>query len=87
MAFALGLIEIIKAIPAIKSLFEQLVGLYVASELVSMKKENRDAIKKAIHEFDQREIEKALGNPNAGDPSNLPGSELRSSLPGVPNKG
>ena len=78
-----GLVAFFKAIPILNSWLEQFESWYFRTQVASMKKENRDAIKKAIDEQDQRDLEKVLGNPNAGEPSNLPGVEQRNSIPGV----
>lgn len=77
-----SLLAIIKAIPALKSIFEGLFSLYVQKEIENMKKENRDAIKKAINEHDQRLIERALGNPRAGEASGDAGAVIIDHAPG-----
>jgi hypothetical protein len=74
---------IIKAIPAVKSWWDQLVTFYVNKELENFKEADRAALRKAIHEQDQRDLEKQLGNPNAGEPSNAPGSVIVGELPNV----
>ena len=70
------ILAIIKAITAIKSMFEQLMALYVQSEIASMKKENVVALRKALNEHDQRDLEKALGNPNPGTSSGDSGAVI-----------
>ncbi|NJO18770.1 MAG: hypothetical protein HC838_00090 [Spirulinaceae cyanobacterium RM2_2_10] len=82
-AFFSALIAIFEAIPAIKSLFEQFVIFYLNSKIASMASENRDALKKAIEGKDQRDLEKVLANPNAGEPSRIDGVRIRDSIPGV----
>ena len=77
------IIAVIKAIPIIKEWFDQLAAYYVEREIANMKTANRESIAKAIKEHDQRDLEKAIGNPNAGEKSNLGGTEIRDSLPGV----
>lgn len=78
MSSVIGLLlAIFKAVPALKALWEQLLVLWLHSQIEGMKKENRNAIKKAIHDYDQRELEGLLGNPRAGEHSGLPGTELR----------
>ena len=77
------LLAIFKAIPALEKWFQDLSALYIASRIESMKQENREAIKKAIEAQDQRDLERAIGSPKAGEHSGLPGTEIRDSLPGV----
>ena len=79
-----SVIAVIKAIPVVKEWFDSLLAMYVRSEIASMKKENREALRKAIDEQDQRDLEKAIGNPNPGEHSGIPGTEIRDKLPGVP---
>lgn len=69
------------AIPILKDFVERFITFYVAQQIAHMKQENRDGIRKAVFNHDQRDLEKAVGNPNAGEPTNLPGIELRDSLP------
>ena len=77
-----GVVAFIKAIPIIDSWFQKLAAAYVAAQIASMKDADRAAIRKAISEFDQREIEKQLGSSTAGKPTGL--GEIRDKLPGVP---
>jgi hypothetical protein len=79
MSFS-SIIAIIKIIPAIKSAFDDLVAFYVRQEIAEMKAGNRAAIKKALEHHDQRDIEKQMGNPNAGGPSGVPGTVIRDDL-------
>lgn len=79
------LLAIFKAIPVLKKSWDQLMDLYIASELTRMKKENQDAINKAFDKQDQRPIEEALGSGSKGLRSGVSGSELFDSLPGVQN--
>jgi hypothetical protein len=79
------LLALLTAIPVLKSWFDQLVADYISFKIESMKQENRDAIRKALDAFDQRDLEKAIGNPNPGAPSNLDGVEYVTDLPGVHN--
>lgn len=52
-----------------KAWFDDLVAFYVKLKIASMKRENREAIRKALHEQDQRDLEGAVGNPYPGEPS------------------
>lgn len=79
------LLAAFKVIPVLKNIWDELVAEYVAKKIEEMKRENREAIKKAINDYDQRELEKALGNPNPGEHSGLPGTVIVDELPGVPN--
>lgn len=76
-------VAIVKAIPALKDLFDQIVAAYVSSQIQGMKQAHRDGIRKAVQEQDQRDLERAIGNPQAGEHSGLPSTEIRDSLPGV----
>lgn len=60
------IIAIIKAIPILQKWFEELFVLYFNMQVDSMRAENVKAIRKAIDEKDQREIEKALQSTLAG---------------------
>jgi hypothetical protein len=82
MTFA-TIVNFINMFSTIKSAFEGLMVVYVQAKVASMKKENRDAIIEAFIKHDQRAIEKALGNTNAGGASNAPGSQIVDDLPGV----
>lgn len=77
------LLAFFKALPILKTFWDGLVAAYIAREVSKMKKENVEAIRKAVDEHDQREIEKLLGSPKAGLPSGIPGTEQRDSLPNV----
>ena len=72
-----------KTFPIVDRWVQMLVAAYIASRIGSMSKDQRDGIRKAIDEQDQRDLEKAIGNPQAGEPSGLPGVEHRPTLPGV----
>ncbi len=79
---------IIKAWPTLKSWVESFMKFYVEREIANMKKEDREAIKKAINEQDQRDLEKQIGYSKAGEASGLPGAVIVDSLPnvGMPKK-
>ncbi len=70
------LIAIFKAIPALQKLFESLMALYVQRQIDQMDKELLNAIARALKEKDQRDIEKAIGSPRAGEPSGTPGTVI-----------
>lgn len=80
-----AIVGLIKAIPIFDQWFQQLAALYVSERIHSMKQENVDALRKAVAEKDQRDLEKAIGNPNPGAPSGF--GDIRDSLPGVPKQG
>ena len=74
----------IKVIPGIVRLVESFVEWYVQTQIDSMKAEHREGIKKAIQDHDQRELEKAIGSPIAGEHSGIPGTVIVDGpLPGV----
>jgi hypothetical protein len=68
------ILAIAKAIPVVDSWIQALVVAYTALEISNMEKENREAVRKALYEHDQRELEKAVGNPNPGEISGDPGA-------------
>ena len=78
-----AILAIIKAIPIIDSWVQKFVGFYVERQIAALKVEIRNAIKKAVEVQDQRDLEKAVGNANAGEPSGLDGVVTRDDLPGV----
>ncbi len=83
--FAL-ILGIVKAVPIFNSWVEKFVAFYIEKQISDMVRQNREAIRKAIDGHDQREAERALGNPNPGGPSNVPGVVIVDSLPGVKNE-
>lgn len=76
-------LTILKLVPSLKGWWDELVSAYVYSEIATINKENLASVRKAILEQDQRDLERAIGNPYAGERSNIPGSEIVNSLPGV----
>lgn len=74
---------ILKAIPALKSLVDTFISWYVQTEIKGFKEDVRAGIRAAVHDHDQRDIEKAIGSTGAGEPSGIAGTEIRDSLPGV----
>lgn len=70
------LVAIFQAIPVLKSAWEQLITLWINTQIDKMAEENRNAIKKAITEHDQREIERIIST-KPGEPSGLPGTSER----------
>lgn len=60
------IIAIIKAIPILQKWFEQLFALYINAQIDFMKADNVKAIRKAIDDKDQRDIERALQSTIAG---------------------
>ena len=81
------LLGILDAIPTVRMFYEAFAAYYIRTKITAMQKENRDAIRKAVLEQDQIDLEKALGNPNAGEPSGIDGVIVRPDAPwGVHNK-
>ena len=80
LSFILGMI---KALPIVDKWAERFVTLYINARIDSMRAENFEAIKNAIEKQDQRNIEKAMGNPNAGKASGDAGTSIVDSIPGV----
>ena len=85
MAIIPMLTAIFKAIPALKDLFDQFVVAYTKSQIENIKKDYLNAIKTAINDRDQRDIEKALGSPRAGLPSGNTGAQIVDHVIGVPD--
>jgi hypothetical protein len=83
LGFFAGLTAFIKAVPVIKELVDRFITFYIEREIASMKKENAEAVTIAVLKHDQRPIEHALGSPNAGKPSGIPGVQIRDRIPGV----
>lgn len=80
-----GIIGLIKAIPIVDRWFQQLLVAYTNARIDSMSKENREALRKAFKEHDQRELEKAMGSVQAGQPSGNAGAVIVDQPP--PNVG
>jgi len=80
-----GLLALIQAIPVVDKWVQQFIVYYVSKRKNEMKAENTAALRKALDEKDQRDLEKAVGNPHPGEPTSFPGTELRDTLPGVPD--
>jgi hypothetical protein len=77
------LLALFRAIPILDKWFQTLMVEWFNRSVDKMQTENLAAIKKALSDYDQRELEKAIGNPNAGEPSGNPGSTIVDELPGV----
>jgi hypothetical protein len=80
------LLAVFKAVPILKQWWDQLLVMYIERQKAKLREEIRKAIIYALVEQDQRDIEKAVGNPNAGEPVRVPDSEIVDSLPGVKSK-
>lgn len=82
LAVVVGLLTaIFKAVPKLKEWFDQLLVMYTESQIDSMRRENYEALRKAIRAKDQRDLEKAIGHPEPGRPSNDAGTIIQ---PGPP---
>ena len=79
-----AILAILNLVPQLAKWFEGFVSWYVDRQINSMDQENRDAIRKAVFEHDQRDLESATGSQHPGEPSGIPGTVLRDTLPGVP---
>ncbi len=77
------ILALLQAVPSLKSVWDELVAAYIERQIATMKQQNRDAIRKAINEQDQRPIERAIGSPHAGEPSRIPGVVIVDDLPNV----
>lgn len=74
MSVFLSILKVLAAIPALIGTFDEFASWYVTLRISIMKKENADAIRKAVQAHDQRSIEKAYGDPQAGEPSGINGT-------------
>lgn len=77
------IISISKAVPIVNNWIQELIVAFTNQRIDSMSKENRESIKKAIEQKDQRDLEKAMGSINAGELSGIPGTVVVDKLPGV----
>lgn len=76
-------LAIAKAVPVVDKWLSVLVAAYTTARIEAMAKEDREAIRKAFAEHDQRALEKSIGHPDPGAPSGVPGSVIRDRRPGV----
>jgi hypothetical protein len=77
------LLAFFKFFPAAKDAWEELYLAYLEKTYESWRKERKDALRNSILTKDQRDFEKAIGNPNAGKPVYERDSEIVDSLPGI----
>lgn len=77
------ILALIQSVPIVDKWVERFVTFYITSMIGSMKSDNRNGIRKAVDEQDQRDLEHAIGSPTAGEPVGGDGVERRDSLPGV----
>jgi len=63
-----GIVALLKAVPILDSWFKSLLDLYFQMKLEEHDKAFIEAIRKLIVEHDQRDLERAIGSPNAGKP-------------------
>jgi hypothetical protein len=68
-----------KAFPIVEKWLDEAYN----EKIKTMSKENRAAIKKAIDEQDQRDLEIAMGSTKPGEASGIPGTVITDSWPGV----
>lgn len=66
----------ITALPKLQALVELFIVEYTKACISKMKKENRDAIDKAIKEHSQIDLEKLIGSSQAGKPSGDDGAVI-----------
>jgi hypothetical protein len=62
------LLAAFKAVPLLKELFDRLLVMYLQKEAEKLKEEIRLGIYNAVAQKDQRGLEEAIGNTNAGKP-------------------
>jgi hypothetical protein len=77
------IIAFLKALPALLKLIDKLCASYVSMRIGQMDKAIEDGIRKAVTIGDQRDLEKAIGNSDAGEASGSPGAVIVDSKPGL----
>jgi flagellar biosynthesis protein FliP len=70
------LISIFTAVPALKQLWDQIIAAYIATQINTIKEEYKAAIRKAIYEHDQRDLEQAMGSAKSGEASGISGAVI-----------
>lgn len=80
-----AIVALIKAIPIADKWAERLFVAYKAYQRDRTLKDNREAIRAAIEDNDQRKLEEVIGNPHPGTPSGDPGVVVRPILSGLSN--
>lgn len=83
LSFFSALLAVIRALPIIKGWVDDFVAFYVDRQIAQMKRENLAAIRRVLMEQDQRDLEKVIGSPRAGEVSGDPNTQIRDSLPNV----
>jgi hypothetical protein len=76
---------ILKYLPKLQGVLAIAIAMYNRWKRASQEKENGAAVREAVDEKDQRDLEKALGGSVAGKPVDMAGSVIRDALPGVRN--
>ena len=74
---------IINVIQLIDGWVKRLAVMYVTSQINKLHESDKEAIRKAIYEHDQRDLEKQIGSTRPGEPSGIGGVEHRVELPNV----
>lgn len=82
-----AILSLLTTLPWLKQKVDEFIAWYVQIQIDSMKKDIQDGIRKAILDHDQRDLERAIGNSNAGEPSGIPGTSIVDDLPGVHHQG
>lgn len=77
------IINLISLSATLSKLADRFSVMWTNHRIEQMKLENINAIKDIQNNQDQRLLEKALGNPNAGEISHDPGAVVVDSLPGL----
>ncbi len=71
-----GILALLALIPKINELWDKLAAEYIKLRLEKLRDEDREAIRQALDNHDQRKIEWQMGNTKAGDPSFVTGSHV-----------
>jgi hypothetical protein len=75
------LLAIFKAVPQLKKWWDSLTVAYLTYQDIKLDKEIRVAIKKAINDHDQRDLEEAMRSTKTGEASGKAGTIIRPSRP------
>lgn len=81
------LTALFQSVPDLKKIWDDVISAYINSQIESMTAENKAAIRKAVYEQDQRDLEHAIGSPREGAASDIPGTSHRDNLPNVLSNG
>jgi hypothetical protein len=77
------ILAVINAVPKLKEFWDQLLVLYFQKEVEKLRKRDVEAIRKAISEKDQRDLEKQVFGKDPNYRSGIDGVRIVDKLPNV----